>query len=283
MSTSSSSGRLANKICIVTGGTRGFGASIVSLFVSEGAKCLVMDLLATDGEYDPYTIASPHPHGSEGSTATAPTTPIGRAFALKSDITQRTDWQRALDQCKNVFGAPPSVVVNNAGWTYSNKPTLQVTEDEFDRVFEINVKSIFLSVEVLLPAVLEAGGKDASWVNVSSTAALRPRPGLVWYNASKGAVSTATKALAVEYAPHKVRFNTVCPVAGNTPLLSKFAGSKEAGDSMSSSQLEKFNASIPIGRLSEGSDIANACLFLADEASCFVTGIEVPVDGGRCV
>ncbi|SJX66482.1 related to oxidoreductase, short-chain dehydrogenase/reductase [Sporisorium reilianum f. sp. reilianum] len=255
-------GRLAGKICIVTGGTRGFGAAIVALFVAHGARVLVLDLLASDG---------PLPSCAES------------AYALKSDITSRTDWERALAKCISLYGAPPTVVVNNAGWTYSNKPTLDVTDDEFDRVFAVNVKSVYLSVDVLLPELLRRGVGDASWVNVGSTAALRPRPGLVWYNASKGAVSTATKALAVEYAPHKIRFNTVCPVAGNTPLLSKFAGSKEAGDAMSATQLAQFNASIPIGRLSEGSDIANACLFLADEASCFITGIDLPVDGGRCV
>lgn len=102
-------------------------------------------------------------------------------------------------------------------------------------------------------------------------------------NASKGAVSTATKGLAVEYAPQNVRFNTVSPVAGNTPLLSKFAGSVEAGDAIQGDTLAKFKASIPIGRLSEGRDIANACLFLADPQSCFITGIDLPVDGGRCI
>lgn len=275
-------GRLDGKVALVTGGIRGFGASIVSLFVAEGAKCIVLDLLVSeDGFYNPYTIASPLPHGS---SSPAPTdAPKDSAYAFKADITSRASWQQALDKSKELFGQVATVIVNNAGWTYSNKPTLNVSEDEFQRVFDINVKSVFLSVDVVLPALLESKPKDAVFINVSSTAALRPRPGLVWYNASKGAVSTATKALAVEYAPHKIRFNTVCPVAGNTPLLSKFAGSSDAGDAMKPEQLAQFNASIPIGRLSEGSDIANACLFLADPAAAFITGIEVPIDGGRCV
>ncbi|SPO31457.1 related to oxidoreductase, short-chain dehydrogenase/reductase [Ustilago trichophora] len=268
-------GRLEGKICLITGGIRGFGASIVSLFVSEGAKCLVMDLLAQDGFYDPYTIESP--------SSSAITPPKDSAYAIKADITTRLSWTESLRTCKHIFGDIPTIIVNNAGWTYSNKPTLTVDEVEFEKVFSINVKSIYLSVDVLLPELLEKKPDDAVFVNVSSTAAIRPRPGLVWYNASKGAVSTATKALAVEYAANRIRFNTVCPVAGNTPLLSKFAGSKEAGDVMSEEKLAQFNASIPIGRLSEGKDIANACLFLADQASAFITGIEVPVDGGRCV
>ncbi|SAM86311.1 related to oxidoreductase, short-chain dehydrogenase/reductase [Ustilago bromivora] len=285
-------GRLQGRICLVTGGMRGFGASIVSLFVAHGARCLVLDLLVSEdrvGFYDPYSIEQP-----TATTATTATTntvlegPKECAYALKADVTSRQCWQEALEKSRKIFGCVPSVVVNNAGWTYSNKPTLTVQEDEFDRCFTVNVKSIYLSVDVLLPAMLvekEQGkgkgwGEDRVFINVSSTAAIRPRPGLVWYNASKGAVSTATKALAVEYAPHKVRFNTVSPVAGNTPL---FAGSKEAGDAMTSQQLAQFSASIPIGRLSKGRDIGNACLFLADEESCFLTGIDVAVDGGRCV
>ncbi|SPO31707.1 related to oxidoreductase, short-chain dehydrogenase/reductase [Ustilago trichophora] len=274
-------GRLEGKICLITGGIRGFGASIVSLFVSQGAKCLVLDLLvAQPGFYNPYTIESPSSSSSTTSTCSPTLSPPNNsAYAIKADITSRNSWQEALAQSKKVFGDIPTIIINNAGWTYSNKPTLQVQQDEFDKVFNINVKSIYLSVDVLLPELLkENNGQDAVFVNVSSTAAIRPRPGLVWC-----AVSTATKALAVEYAPNKIRFNTVCPVAGNTPLLSKFAGSKEAGDEMSSEKLAQFNASIPIGRLSQGKDIANACLFLADPQSCFITGVELPVDGGRCV
>lgn len=167
---------MAGKVCIVTGGTRGFGAAIVSLFVSQGAKVLVLDLLASDGAYDPFAI-SPIPPSSPPHPA-----PQHSTYALKADITQRADWARALSRCIEIYGSPPTVVVNNAGWTYSNKPTLEVTEDEFERVFTVNVKSVFLSVEVVLRELLESSGgvRDASWINVSSTAALRPRPGLVW-------------------------------------------------------------------------------------------------------
>lgn len=179
---SNATGRLQNKICLITGGMRGFGASIVSLFVSQGAKCLVLDLLVPDdkvGYYDPFTI-EPLP-SSPSTTSLAEKS----AYAVKSDITSRQSWIEALQTSKKVFGAVPTVVVNNAGWTYSNKPTLEVEEEEFDRVFSVNVKSIYLSVDVLLPAMLQEvkegkGGKDRVFVNVSSTAAIRPRPGLVW-------------------------------------------------------------------------------------------------------
>ncbi|PWY98682.1 NAD(P)-binding protein [Testicularia cyperi] len=273
-------GRLTGQICVVTGGIRGFGASIVTLFASHGAKCLVLDLLVDrEGNYDPFSVEEP-----AASTSVTAQDATASTYAMKADVTSRADWEKALETSKRIFGAAPTVIVNNAGWTYSNKPTLDVSETEFDRVFNINVKSVYLSVDVMLPAMLpEQGGHGGSFVNISSTAALRPRPGLVWYNATKGAVSTATKALAVEYAPQNVRFNCVCPVAGNTPLLAKFAGSKEVGDHMDQSTLSKFAASIPIGRLSEGRDIANACLFLADKDSSFITGIDLAVDGGRCV
>lgn len=266
--------RLEGRICLITGGVQGFGASIVSLFVAHGAKCLVLDLLVPSGAiaeggeegeggggwYDPFTIASPFPPSSTSSFNAALNAPEKSAYALRADITSRTAWQSALRQSIHLFNSPPTIIVNNAGWTYSNQPTLNVTEDDFAKVFDINVKSIFLSVDVLLPTLLEKGKTergDAVWINVSSTAALRPRPGLVWCkltrlmcgkekrrrrrrcmltknrgyafpcfafwvertdNASKAAVSNATKALAVEYAAQGVRFNTVCPVAGNTPL-----------------------------------------------------------------
>lgn len=175
-STPTTAGRLNGKICLVTGGIRGFGASIVSLFVSHGARCLVLDLLVPQpGFYDPYTIEPPTPSPTSSATA-----PVNAAYAVKADITTRSSWEQALSTSREVFGDIPTVIVNNAGWTYSNKPTLNVAEDEFDRVFNINVKSIYLSVDVILPALLEKKASDAVFVNVSSTAALRPRPGLVW-------------------------------------------------------------------------------------------------------
>ena len=175
-------GRLEDRVCLITGGARGFGASIVSLFVSQGARCVVLDLLLPSttqqaGFYDPYTIAPPCIPESDSAVQVGDE----RAYAIQTDITTRTGWQSALQTCKSVFGSPPSIVINNAGWTYSNKPTLEVTEKEFERVFEVNVKSIFCSVDVVLPELIAWSERpDAVFVNVSSTAANRPRPGLTW-------------------------------------------------------------------------------------------------------
>lgn len=164
-------GRLAGLVCIVTGGMRGFGASIVSTFAQQGGRVLVLDLLTpSPGWY----------HAAPDSATLLPTRGAeNNVYAVKADVTKRADWQAALAKTKELWNVYPTIVVNNAGWTYSNKPTLNVTDQEFDRVFEINVRSVFLSVDVLLPAMLE-GGQGGSFVNVSSTAASRPRPGLVW-------------------------------------------------------------------------------------------------------
>ncbi|KDN52031.1 NAD(P)-binding protein [Tilletiaria anomala UBC 951] len=263
MTTSSvSSQRLTGVIAIVTGGGQGFGRAIVEQFVAHGAQVLSVDLTAP---------------GNGVITGVQP-----EAYQMNGDVTSEKTWHDAVAYAKELFKKAPNVVVNNAGWTYSNKPTLSVTEDEFDRVFNINVKSIYLSAKVIVP-VMQKASTGGSFIQISSTAAIRPRPQLTWYNASKGAVSTASKAMALEFAKDKIRFNCVNPVAGNTPLLSKFAGAKESGDTLTAAQLKQFNDSVPLGRLSEGTDIANACLFLADPKSEFISGIDLPVDGGRCV
>ncbi|PWN52368.1 NAD(P)-binding protein [Violaceomyces palustris] len=253
--------RLEGIVAIVTGGGQGFGAGIVKCYVEQGAKVVNMDLTAQDGPMKGY--------------------PEGSAWQIKANVTKAEDWRKAIKVAAEKFGSSPTVVVNNAGWTYSQKPTLDLTEEEFDKVFEINVKSIFISFRELIPIMQRAGG--GSFINISSTAAIRPRPRLTWYNATKGAVSTASKAMAIEHAKDKIRFNCVNPVAGNTPLLSKFAGAQESGDALTDAQLKMFNESVPLGRLCEPSDVGNACLFLADPASHFITGLDLPVDGGRCV
>lgn len=163
--------RLSNRVCIVTGGMRGFGSSIVSLFSSHGARILVLDLLTPSAGY--YTP-------SPDSTSLIPSSATTSIYAVAADITSRDSWVEALKKVKELWAVVPDVVVNNAGWTYSNKPTLDVTDADFDRVFAINVKSVFLSTDVVLPAMLEAKLDDAVFVNVSSTAAIRPRPKLVW-------------------------------------------------------------------------------------------------------
>jgi len=169
------------------------------------------------------------------------------------------------------------VVVNNAGTTHRNQPMLNVDETTFDRVYAVNVKSIYLMSQAALP-VLRRQGRGGSIINIGSTAGIRPRPGLVWYNGTKGAVNVISKCMAVELAPENIRVNAVCPVIGATALLENFMGGADSEELRA-----RFIATIPLGRMSTPDDIANACVFLAEGASAFITGILLPVDGGRTV
>lgn len=191
--------RLQGKVAIVTGGASGFGRGIATKFAAEGAKVIVADLSVTAGQ--------------------AVADELGAVFQ-RADVTSRQDWEALLQLAVSQFGGLDTVV-NNAGATYANKPTEQVTDADYDLCFNVNVRSIHLSTSVLLPYFLggDAKGRPGVFVNVASTAGVRPRPGLVWYNASKAAVINATKSLAVEYAPKQIRFNSVAPVfGGNTGL-----------------------------------------------------------------
>lgn len=188
-------GRLENKVAVVTGGASGFGKGIAIKFAQEGAKVVIADL-------------------SEDA-AQAVAQELG-CVSLKADVTKREDWERILAETLSHYGQL-DIVVNNAGTTYANKPTEQVTEADFDLVMNVNVKSIYISTSVIVDYFLKEN-RPGCFVQVASTAGLRPRPGLVWYNASKGAVITATKGLAVEYAPKQIRFNSVCPVVGLTAM-----------------------------------------------------------------
>jgi NAD(P)-dependent dehydrogenase (short-subunit alcohol dehydrogenase family) len=251
-------GRLDGKVAIVTGGASGFGLGIVEKFVAENAAgVMVLDI------------------NDDNGTALLEQYKGKNVAFLKADITSRVDWQKALEATISRWGKI-DVVVNNAGTTYRNKPSLEVTEAEFDKVFLVNVKSIYLSVDVVLPRMIEQG-TGGSFIQISSTAALRPRPGLTWYNATKGAVSTASKSLAVEYGPQNVRFNCICPVAGDTPLLGMFMGADTP------EKRAQFKATVPLGRLSTPADIANSTAFLASDEAQFLTGLDLEVDGGRCV
>jgi 3-oxoacyl-[acyl-carrier protein] reductase len=167
-------------------------------------------------------------------------------------------------------------MVNNAGMSHANQSMLQVTEAEFDRLYQVNVKSIYLSAIHCVPVFRKQGG--GCFINIGSTAAVRPRPGLSWYNGTKGAVSLLTKSLAVELAPDKIRANSINPAIADTPLLTTFMGGPDTPENRA-----RFLASIPLGRLCKPSDVANAALFLADPASEFITGVCLEVDGGRCI
>jgi len=247
--------RLADKTALVTGAAQGFGLGIAETFAREGARVALIDLNAAAAEAAAARIGS-------------------GAIALGCDVSKSDQVDRAVEETIRGFGRL-DIVVNNAGTTHRNKPMTDVTEDEFDRIFAVNVKSIFLMTRAVLPHFRQRGG--GVMLNIGSTAGLRPRPGLAWYNASKGAVNLLSKSMAVELAPDRVRVNALAPVAGDTPLLASFMGEDTP------EKRAAFKATIPWGRLSTPQDIANAALFLCSEEADMITGVVLEVDGGRCV
>lgn len=249
-------GRMAGKIAVVTGAGGGFGEGIAKLFAREGAKVGVLDLRADAAERVAQEIGE-------------------NAIALTADVTSRAQTEAAVNKVVEHFGTP-NVFVNNAGWTHRNKPMLEVTEEEFDKVYGINVKAIYHASNIIVPMMREIGG--GSIVNIGSVAGIRPRPGLTWYNSTKGAVNILSQSMAVELAPDNIRVNAICPVMGETGLLEAFMGLPDTPENRA-----KFVATIPMGRMSTADDIARATLYLASDDSEFITGILMPVDGGRTV
>jgi 3-oxoacyl-[acyl-carrier protein] reductase len=197
------------------------------------------------------------------------------ARPVTCDVASGDQVRAAVAFCVGQFGVP-DIVVNNAGTTHRNRPMLEVDEAEFDRIYAVNVKSIYLMTHAVVP-LLRAKGRGVI-INIGSTAGIRPRPGLTWYNGSKGAVNVLSKSMAVELAPSGIRVNVICPVLGETGMIEDFMGMPDTPENRS-----KFLATIPLGRLSRPSDIASAAVYLASDASEFITGIELPVDGGRTV
>jgi 3-oxoacyl-[acyl-carrier protein] reductase len=198
------------------------------------------------------------------------------AKAIATDVANGVSVQAMVQACVDSFGVP-DIVINNAGTTHRNQPMLQVDEQTFDRVFNVNVKSIYHMAHAVVP-VMRARGKGGLIINVGSTAGIRPRPGLCWYNSSKGAVNLLSKAMAVELAPDKIRVNALCPVMGATALLEDFMGMPDTPENRA-----RFLSTIPLGRLCEPKDMAAAAVFLATDAAEFLTGLEMPIDGGRTV
>lgn len=248
--------RLQGLSTIVTGGASGFGAEIARAYAREGAKVVIFDLNADGAKKVADEI---------GASAIA----HGGSVANKADV------DAAVKLAVDRFGKL-DVVVNNAGWTFRNKPMLEVTEEEFDRVFDVNVKAIFLMTNACVPVMRKQ--KSGRIINIGSTAGVRPRPGLTWYNASKGAVNLMSKSMAVELAPDGIRVNCIAPVMGETGLLEAFMGVPDTPENRA-----KFIGTIPLGRMSRPSDIANACVYMAGEESEFLTGVILPVDGGRTI
>ena len=250
--------RLKDKIAVVTGGGSGFGEGIAARFAAEGARVLVADI-----NEDAASRVAKDISGAGGTA---------QAFAV--DVSQSVQVKAMMDHAADAFGGM-DILVNNAGIAQRRGPMEEVTEKEFERIYAVNVKSIYLTAIHGMPLLRNRPG--ANIVNIASTAAISPRAGLTWYNGSKGAVWTLTKSMAAELAPEKIRVNAVNPVIGETALTEAFMG----GDTPE--LREKFVASIPLGRMSTPRDVANAALYLASDEADFITGVAMEVDGGRCI
>lgn len=245
--------RLEGKTAIVTGAASGFGAGIARAFVAEGARVMVADINAEAAE--------------------AVAADIG-GLAQAVDVSRDASVRAMAEAAYAAFGAL-DILVNNAGVTHLPAPMEEVGEEDFDRILAVNAKSVYLTARHIVPRMKAAN--TGAILNVASTAGLSPRPRLTWYNASKGWMITATKAMAVELASVGIRVNAICPVAGETPLLKSFMGEDTP------EMRAKFLATIPLGRFSTPSDIGAATLFLCSDEAAMITGVALEIDGGRCI
>ena len=247
--------RLKDKVAIVTGAASGFGEGIARRFAQEGAKLVVADLNVKGAERVAADIGN-------------------AAIGLKTDVSRKDDVEAMVAAAMETFGRV-DIMVNNAGFTHANGDMLDVPEETFDLITGVNMKAVYYAALAVVPIMERQGG--GSIITTSSTAAMRPRPGLTWYNASKGWTITATRSMALELASKQIRVNCICPVAGDTAMLPRFLGTDTP------ELREEFRASIPLGRFSTPLDIANAALWLASDEASFVTGVALEVDGGSSI
>lgn len=246
--------RLEGKSAIVTGGGSGFGEGIARRFAAEGARVLVADI--------------------DGAAAERVADEIDGGIPCTTDVSDGEQVKAMVTAAEKAFGGL-NILVNNAGIPQRRGPMLEVTEEVFDRIYEVNVKSIYWGAIHAVPALRNSPGGVI--INIASTAAVSPRPGLTWYNGSKGAVVTLTKSMAAELAPEKIRVNAINPVIGETAITGDFMG----GDTPE--LREKFVSTIPLGRMSTPDDVAGAALYLASDEADLITGVCLEVDGGRCI
>ncbi|MBR9863340.1 MAG: SDR family oxidoreductase [Rhodobacteraceae bacterium] len=247
--------KLEGKTAIVTGAASGFGAGIAAKFIQEGAQVLLADI------------------NDDGAVETASS--LGEnAFGCQADVASADSVESMLQAALDRFGKL-DILVNNAGVTHLPAPMEEVSEEDFNRVFNVNMKSIYLSGRIIVPHM--KANKSGAILNIASTAGVSPRPNLNWYNASKGWAITATRAMAVELAPFGVRVNALNPVAGETPLLKSFMGEDTP------EVRAKFVSTIPLGRFSTAEDMGNAASFLCSDEASMITGVAMEVDGGRCI
>ena len=252
--------RVNHKSIIVTGAGGGIGEGIAKRLASEGARVIVNDVNVQAGE---RVVAAIRADG-------------GSASFVAGDVTQDADMRDLVAAAVAQHGRL-DVMVNNAGWTHRNRPALEVSEAEFDRCFAVNVKSLYLATIHATPVFRAQGG--GSFITIASTAGLRPRPGLTWYNASKGAAITLSKSLAAELGPDNIRVNCINPVFNpDTGLSVEFAGGV-----LDEARRARFLSTIPLGRFSTALDVANAALYLASDEAAFISGVCIEVDGARCV
>lgn len=248
--------KLDGKVAIITGAGGGFGEGIAKAYIDSGAQVVVADIRLDAAQRVAKELGE-------------------NARAFEVDVSNGAQVQALVDFTKETFGAV-DIVVNNAATTHKNQPMLGVTEDEFDKLFAVNVKSIYLMAKSVVPVMREQ--KKGVILNIGSVAGIRPRPGLTWYNGSKGAVNLLSKSMAVELGPDNIRVNAICPVMGMTGMFELFTGLPNTPENNA-----KFVGTIPLGRFSEPKDIAAAAVFLASDEAAFFTGVELPVDGGRTI